>query len=132
MKHCLNLILFSLLTTFSVQLLHAGETSSNTGKNLFTDSAEEEEFLPPDVAFKLDLVALDASNLSANFKVVPGYYVYKQSVKFVMEDAVTGKIDAIELPTGEIKDDPNFGKQEVYHHDFVANIKLGAAWAYSR
>ena len=49
-----------------------------------------------------------------------------------MEDATTGKIDAIELPAGEIKDDPNFGKQEVYHHDFVANIKLGAAWAYSR
>ena len=114
-----------------MQLLQAGETSSNTGENLFTDNVEE-EFLPPDVAFKLNLVVVDASNLSANFKVVPGYYVYKQSVKFVMEDAVTGKIDAIELPTGDIKDDPNFGKQEVYHHDFVANIKLGAAWAYSR
>ena len=84
------------------------------------------------MAFKLDLVVVDASNLSANFTIVPGYYVYKQRIKFVMEDAATGKIDAIELPTGEIKDDPNFGKQEVYHHDFVANIKLGAAWAYSR
>ena len=127
MKHCLNLILFSLLTTFSVQLLQAGETSSNTGKNLFTDSAEEEEFLPPDVAFKLDLVALDANNVSANFKIAPGYYLYKQRTKFVIKDAATGKIDAIELPTGEIKDDPNFGKQEVYHHDFVANIKLNSA-----
>ena len=127
MKHWLNLILFSLLTTFSVQLLQAGETSSNTGKNLFTDSAEEEEFLPPDLAFKLDLVALDANNVSANFKIVPGYYLYKQRTKFVIKDAATGKIDAIELPTGEIKDDPNFGKQEVYHHDFVANIKLNSA-----
>ena len=126
MKHCLNLILFSLLTTFSVQLLQAGETSSNTGKNLFTDNAEE-EFLPPDVAFKLDLVAVDASNVSANFKIVPGYYLYKQRIKFVMKDATTGKIDAIELPTGEIKDDPNFGKQEVYHHDFSANLKLASA-----
>ena len=128
MKHCLNLILFSLLTTFSVQLLQAGETSSNTGKNLFTDSAEEEEeeFLPPDLAFKLDLAALDANNVSANFKIVPGYYLYKQRIKFVIKDAATGKIDAIKLPTGEIKDDPNFGKQEVYHHDFVANIKLSS------
>ena len=110
-----------------MQLLQAGETSSNTGKNLFTDSAEEEEFLPPDVAFKLDLVAVDASNVSANFKIVPGYYLYKQRIKFVMKDATTGKIDAIELPTGEIKDDPNFGKQEVYHHDFSANLKLASA-----
>ncbi len=126
MKYWLNLILFSLLTTFSVQLLQAGETSSNAVKSLFTDSAEE-EFLPPDVAFKLDLVAVDANNVSANFKIVPGYYLYKQRIKFVIKDAATGKIDAIELPTGEIKDDPNFGKQEVYHHDFVANIKLSSA-----
>ena len=109
-----------------MQLLQAGETSSNTGENLFTDNAEE-EFLPPDVAFKLDLVAADASNVSANFKIVPGYYLYKQRIKFVMKYATTGKIDAIELPTGEIKDDPNFGKQEVYHHDFSANLKLASA-----
>ena len=82
-----------------MQLLQAGETSSNTGENLFTDNAEE-EFLPPDVAFKLDLVAVDASNVSANFKIVPGYYLYKQRIKFVMKDATTCKIDAIELPTG--------------------------------
>ena len=126
MKYCLNLILFSLLTTLSVQLLQAGETSSNAGKSLFTDGAEEEEFLPPGVAFKLDLAALDANNVSANFKIVPGYYLYKQRIKFVIKDAATGKIEAIELPTGEIKDDPNFGKQEVYHHDFVANIKLSS------
>ena len=127
MKHWLNLILFSLLTTLSVQLLQAGETSSNTGKNLFTDSAEEEEFLPPDVAFKLDLAALDANNVSANFKIVPGYYLYKQRLKFEIKDATTGTIEAINLPTGETKDDPNFGKQEVYHHDFSANIKLASA-----
>ena len=127
MKYCLNLILFSLLTTLSVQLLQAGETSSNAGKSLFTDGAEEEEFLPPGVAFKLDLAALDANNVSANFKIVPSYYLYKQRIKFVIKDAATGKIEAIELPTGDIKDDPNFGKQEVYHHDFVANIKLSSA-----
>ena len=127
MKYCLNLILFSLLTTLSVQLLQAGETNSNAVKSLFTDSAEEEEFLPPGVAFKLDLAALDANNVSANFKIVPGYYLYKQRIKFVIKDAATGKIEAIELPTGDIKDDPNFGKQEVYHHDFVANIKLSSA-----
>ena len=126
MKYWLNLILFSLLTTLSVQLLQAGETSSSAVKSLFTDSADE-AFLPPDVAFKLDLVTVDANNISANFKIVPGYYLYKQRIKFVIKDASTGKIDTIELPTGEIKDDPNFGKQEVYHHDFVANIKLSSA-----
>ncbi len=120
MKYWLNVILFSLLTTFSVQLLHADETSSNAGKSLFTDSAEE-EFLHPDVAFKLEITQKDATNLTANFKIVPGYYLYKQRITF--KDA-SGQALAAALPAGDIKDDPNFGKQEVYHHDFSADIPL--------
>ena len=125
MKRFISLIVILLLTTFSLQSLHAGETSSGI-KSLFTEDAEE-EFLSPDVAFKLDLSAKDASNVTAYFKIVPGYYLYKQRIKFVIKDAATGAIEATELPAGEIKDDPNFGKQEVYHHDFAANLKLVSA-----
>ena len=125
MKRFISIIVIFLLTTFSLQTLHAGDSSS-ASKSLFTEDAEE-EFLSPDVAFKLDLSAKDASNVTADFKIVPGYYLYKQRIKFVIKDAATGTITAIALPTGEIKDDPNFGKQEVYHHDFVANIKLASA-----
>ena len=125
MKRIISIIVISLLTTFSLQSLHAGESSS-ASKSLFTDSAEE-EFLSPDVAFKLDLNAKDANNVTAYFKIVPGYYLYKQRIKFVIKDAATGAIEATELPAGEIKDDPNFGKQEVYHHDFAANLKLASA-----
>ena len=125
MKRFISIFAITLLTTFSLQTLHAGDSSS-ASKSLFTEDAEE-EFLSPDVAFKLDLSAKDASNVTADFKIVPGYYLYKQRIKFVIKDAATGTITAIALPTGEIKDDPNFGKQEVYHHDFVANIKLASA-----
>ena len=125
MKRIISIIVILLLTMFSLQSLHAAESSS-ASKNLFTEDAEE-EFLSPDVAFKLDLNAKDASNVTAYFKVVPGYYLYKQRIKFVIKDAATGAIEAIELPAGEIKDDPNFGKQEVYHHDFAANLKLASA-----
>ncbi len=121
MKYWLNVILFSLLTTASVQLLHAAESSK--GASLFTNEIEEDEFLPPDVAFKLDVSAKDASNLTANFKIVPGYYLYKQRITF--KDA-NGQGLTADLPVGDIKDDPNFGKQEVYHHDFSANIPLKA------
>jgi thioredoxin:protein disulfide reductase len=121
MKYWLNVILFSLLTTFSVQLLHAAESSK--GASLFTDGAQEEEFLHPDVAFKLDIVAKDANNLTASFKIVPGYYLYKQRITF--KDA-NGQVLAAALPIGDIKDDPNFGKQEVYHHDFSTDIPLTA------
>ena len=130
MKRILSSIVLLLIATFCTPLFYAAESSS-TVKNQFTEDspndAKEEEFLSPDVAFKLDITAKDASNLTASFKVVPGYYLYKQRVKFVIKDAATGTIEAIELPQAEIKEDKNFGKQEVYHHDFVANIKLSAA-----
>ena len=125
MKRIISIIVILFLTTFSLQSLHAGESSS-ANKSLFTEDVEE-EFLSPDVAFKLDLNAKDASNVTADFKIVPGYYLYKQRIKFVIKDAATGAIEAIELPAGEIKEDPNFGKQEVYHHDFAANLKLVSA-----
>ncbi len=120
-----SIIVVCLLTTFTVPLLHAGESSAV--KSLFTTDTKEDEFLPPDVAFQLDLAAKDANNLTANFKIVPGYYLYKQRIKFVIKDAATGKIETIDLPAGDLKDDQNFGKQEVYHHDFAANIKLDSA-----
>ncbi len=105
-----------------MQTLHAAESSK--GANLFTDLIEEEEFLSPDVAFKLDIVQKDTNSLSANFKIEPGYYLYKERIKFVLAPDSTAKIVNIELPQGDMKDDPNFGKQEVYHHDFSANILL--------
>jgi thioredoxin:protein disulfide reductase len=121
MKHWLHVILFSLLTSFSVISLHAGETSSSADKNLFANDTKEEEFLSPDVAFKLDITQKDARNLTANFKIVPGYYLYKQRITF--KDA-SGQTLAAAMPAGDIKDDPNFGKQEVYHHDFSAKIPV--------
>ena len=123
MKLILNLFLFYLLTSFvtsaGMQTLHAADASK--GASLFTDTLEEEEFLSPDVAFKLDITQKDANNLSANFKVVDGYYLYKERITF--KDGA-GKALAATLPAGDIKDDPNFGKQEVFHHDFEANIPV--------
>lgn len=126
LKHLLNSIVIVFMTTFVVGALHAADNNL-TGKNAFIEEVQEDDFLAPDVAFKLNLTTIDAQNLNANFKVVPGYYLYKERIKFVIKDASTGKIEQINLPTGEIKDDPNFGKQEVYHHEFDAKIALSAA-----
>ena len=122
MKPILNLILILLLTSISMPTLHAAESSK--GASLFTDTVEEEEFLSPDVAFKLDIVQQDASSLSASFKIEPGYYLYKDRIKFILAPGSSAKIVDVALPQGDIKNDPNFGKMEVYHHDFAAKIAL--------
>ena len=130
MKQIINII-FSLLTTFCLQTLHAGESSA-IGKNIFSDTLQEDEFLSPDVAFKLHLTPIDSQNtsdsqtISANFTIAPGYYLYKQRIKFVIKDTATGKINQVEMPEGDMKNDPNFGQQEVYHHAFSAIINLSS------
>ena len=122
LKQIFSILLF-MLTAFSVQTLHAAEGSS-TGKNAFTDTLDEDEFLSPDIAFKLDLVVIDAKTISASFNVEPGYYLYRERIKFTLAPGSSTAIADIALPKGETKNDPNFGTQEVYHHAFDAKINL--------
>lgn len=120
MKRILSNIVLLLMATFCTPLFYAADSAS-TGASLFTIDAKEDTFLSPDVAFKLEINAQNAQHLTASFKIEPGYYLYKNRIQF--KDA-SGKILAATLPTAEIKEDKNFGKQEVYHHDFSANIAV--------
>ncbi|MBA3697210.1 MAG: protein-disulfide reductase DsbD, partial [Methylotenera sp.] len=111
-------------------LLTANAVESIQGSlNSLIDDNTSETFLPPDVAFKLSLSAIDATTIQAAFTIVPGHYLYRQRIKFEIPSAVgsNATIETVDLPNADVKDDPNFGKQEVYHHDFNANIKLARA-----
>lgn len=115
---CFLLLTLAVLTA---PISNAGNVSSIT-KSLFSDNAAEEEFLSPDAAFGLE-IHQENGQINANFKVAPGYYLYKQRIKFELSPTQQHEI---KLPDGDIKNDPNFGKMEVYHHDFTANIVLKA------
>ncbi|MDP3088491.1 MAG: protein-disulfide reductase DsbD [Methylotenera sp.] len=106
---------------------NAAESSSSSIRNLLVDDNGPGDVLPPEVAFKLNLIAIDAQNIQANFTIVPGHYLYRERIKFSVLSPKEIKISGINLPSGEIKEDANFGKQEVYHHDFKVNIKLSVA-----
>ena len=97
--------------------------SSGTSSSIFAKDAQD-DFLPADEAFQLNVQALDAQTLIANFTVAPGHYLYQNRISFKLDAGVKSSIAAVELPKGEIKDDPNFGKMEVHHHSFEATIKL--------
>ena len=118
----LSYFLLILFTLSAAQLSHAGNASS-ISKSLFSNDSAEEEFLSPDVAFGLDITQVNGQ-INANFKVAPGYYLYKARIKFELTPALEHKV---QLPSGDIKNDPNFGKMEVYHHDFTGNIAIQAA-----
>ena len=101
-------------------------TNNKSVINLFTE--ESEEFLPPDQAFKLTLDAIDAQHIQAAFTIAPGYYLYRDRIKFAVKDRPeVSKLVSVDLPVGDMKDDPNFGRMEVYHHDFNANLVIDSA-----
>lgn len=87
---------------------------------------QQPSFLPPDQAFSLDVQVRDAHTLQANFRVTPGYYLYRDKVIFTVADS-GAKIVSVKLPEGEIKQDPNFGETQVFHHPFQVEIKTEGA-----
>ncbi len=122
------LVSLALMLSFAATV-RAGEANKSATVNALFASDSQDQFLTPDEAFKLNLTRLDAENIQANFTIAPGHYLYRERVKFSVEHtaelkASDAQIVAITLPSGEIKQDANFGKQEVYHHDFKANIKI--------
>jgi len=90
--------------------------------------AKQEIFLPPDQAFGLDVTVSNAHTLLASFKIMPGYYLYRDKVIFGIKGdsakATDTKITNIALPKGEIKHDPNFGDMAVFHQPFQVEITL--------
>lgn len=88
------------------------------------DASNSGEFLEPDQAFKLDLAATDQKSLKASFTVASGHYLYRKRISLKLKDGAPASITGLEFPKGEIKQDPNFGETEVYHHDLVVTAKL--------
>lgn len=103
---------------------YATENKFSSFANSLIETNSEETFLSPEAAFQLDLSAKDAQSIQANFTVTPGYYLYKERIKFVLAPGTPAEISNVEFPIAEIKNDKNFGKMEVYHHDFSAKINL--------
>jgi thiol:disulfide interchange protein DsbD len=91
-------------------------------------NAKQTVILPPDKAFGLEVSARDESTLLANFKITPGYYLYRDKVTFTVSGdstkAADVKIKNVSMPKGEMKSDPNFGDMTVFHQSFQAVITL--------
>ena len=91
-------------------------------------SAKQTVILPPDKAFGLAVSVRDESTLLANFKITPGYYLYRDKVTFTISGdsakAAGVKITNVSMPKGEMKSDPNFGDMAVFHQPFQAVITL--------
>jgi thiol:disulfide interchange protein DsbD len=116
-------LLLALLIIVPASPAFSGNSSLSTASS-FLEDTNADKFLPPEQAFKLSISATDRQTLHADFKVAPGHYLYRDRIKFSLQEPANGRIADINLPAGEVKQDPYFGETEVYHHDLTAVLTL--------
>lgn len=89
--------------------------------SLFSGSGDD--FLPVEEAFPLTVVATGGERIVARWNTADGYYLYRDKIGF---EVVGGgnTVTRVETPPGEVKDDPYFGRLEVYHGPVAASAYL--------
>jgi len=87
--------------------------------SLFGQSAGN-QFVPADQAFAFDFKQQD-SQLTLNWQIRPGYYLYRQQIKLVAQQATLGKF---ELPAGLDHKDEFFGETAIFKQQLTLNIPL--------
>jgi thiol:disulfide interchange protein DsbD len=84
----------------------------------------EQQFLAPEEAFKLELVPRPDGHLEARFSAAKGYYLYRDMIKFTVTEPAGVSVAGLDLPPAKEKDDPNFGKMAVYYGDFTVLVRM--------
>jgi thiol:disulfide interchange protein DsbD len=87
-----------------------------------------DDFLPVDEAFRFNAFPNGADRVKLIWQIADGYYLYRARVK-VATTSKDAQLGALEMPTGETKQDEFFGKQEIYHHELVAGVPVARASA---
>ncbi|WOK15781.1 protein-disulfide reductase DsbD [Rhodopseudomonas sp. BAL398] len=83
----------------------------------------------PDKVFHLAATRGPDGALLLDWSIAPGNYLYRDKIAVTTADG-TG-VEITTLP-GEIKDDPSFGRTEVYHRRAQASIPRAVAQAHAR
>jgi thiol:disulfide interchange protein DsbD len=81
------------------------------------------DLLPPLLAFKPTVRALDGQTIEVRFEIVKGYYLYRDNFRFAAEPASV-QLGTPELPKGKEKDDDTFGRVEVYYKEALIRVPV--------
>jgi len=87
----------------------------------------DDELLPADQAFQLDVQVSDANTLTANWLIAEGYYLYRHKFEFAIDSADGVTLLPARMPDGEPKTDEFFGEIQVYHQQAQAEIPVQRA-----
>jgi thiol:disulfide interchange protein DsbD len=95
-------------------MLGASYTSAELPRN-------ETEFLSPDDAFKVDYEIVEQNQITINWKIHPGYYLYMGMFEFESLNQ-SNNIIKVKMPDGKKKTDEFFGDVDVYYFSAEADV----------
>jgi len=84
-----------------------------------------DEFLDPDVAFRLGAIADGPDRVRLTWEIAPQYYLYRD--KLAVKTGSAASVGQLVLPAGEAHSDEYFGEQEVYRDALVATVPVARA-----
>ena len=87
----------------------------------FANAAQN--LLPPGVAFKPTVRALDDRTVEVRFEIAKGYYLYRDKFRFTAEPTSV-QLGKPVLPVGKEKDDDTFGKVQVYYKEVLIRLPV--------
>jgi thiol:disulfide interchange protein DsbD len=94
--------------------------------SLIGGAQTEDEFLPPDEAFKLVVEPVPGGKVDVSLVIADGYYVYRDKVSFA--SATPGvKVEPYQLPEGKIKEDEFLGRTAVYYHNLNTVLDISGS-----
>lgn len=80
------------------------------------------DLLPPSAAFRLEVSRPRAEAVQIRWTIAEGYYLYRERFRF---EATPAKVlQPVTLPAGIRKEDPFFGKTEIYRHGVAFELPL--------
>jgi thiol:disulfide interchange protein DsbD len=106
----------------------AAKTASGGGglSAFFKSKQTNDEFLPPDAAFRFGAGMERADSVALTWVIAEGYYLYKDRIA-ITSDTPNVQIGKPLLPKGEPKHDEYFGDTEVYHEVLEASLPIARA-----
>ncbi len=113
--------------TAPAQSVQKQSASALAGLRTLAGDNGEEDFLPPDEAFKSVAALKDAQTLLVNYTIAKDYYLYRDKLAFVVKSPADVTPGKPVIPTPNVKEDPYFGRTEVYQQSFAAEVPLSRA-----
>lgn len=113
-----------LKTIFTLALLTVATVAS--AASLLQPKGKADALLPVDQAFQLQGATRQGHEVTIDWAIAPGYYLYGHMFKVTVDAPANAPFAGPKLPKGEMMKDAEFGDVEVYRNVVQAKLILPA------